>query len=257
MAQAPDRYEKERAAWLRDGHGTMISSRLRRVDLLDRAASRRDRSAAGLTGAAAVQSIAKSSSWTAMHKPGGGEWRGWVKWAAVPAAALALPAVPGLYLGRYGYRALERTTGPRLGRRMLWVGGGAGALATVLFIVRLAVTDWPTVGVRYGVGRYFPGDWIGVGGLVGWLQWTLVVALATIAYQVWAWGWAGAPTPGPAAPKKRADGTWTAPSNKVEFDVDRGEEYVAPEPIAEPEPEVKPGGYWGVDPDTDDEEEER
>ena len=38
----PDRYEKERAAWLRAGNGQLIASRMRRVDLLDRAVSRRD-----------------------------------------------------------------------------------------------------------------------------------------------------------------------------------------------------------------------
>lgn len=249
-----DMYEKERAAWLRAGRGQGIASRMRRVDLLDRAASRRDRDQAGLAGAAAVQAISKSSSWTWTHKPGG-EWRGWVKWAALPMAALLLPSVPGVYLGRYGYRVLERSVGPKLGRRMLWVGAAFAVLGTVAFIARVALTDWPRLGVAYGVGRYFPGDWILLGGLAGWAQWTVVVALGTVAYQVWAWGWAGAPAPGPAAPKKRADGTWTAPSNKVEFEVDRGEEYVPPAPAPEPaaEPEVAPGGYWGVD-DIDEEE---
>ncbi|GAA3042968.1 hypothetical protein GCM10010528_23230 [Gordonia defluvii] len=241
----PDRYEKERAAWLRAGNGPLIASRMRRLDLLDRAVSRRDRGQAGLTGAAAVQSISKPSSWTATHKPGG-EWRGWVKWAAVPVAAILLPSVPGIYLGRYGYRALERFAGPKLGRRMLWIGAGFAALAAIALVARLVLTDWPWFGIGGTTQGYWPWEWITVGGLVGWIQWTLVVALGTAAYQVWAWGWAGAPTPGPAAPKKRADGTWTAPSNKVEFDVDRGEEYVAPEvaEVAEVAPEVEPGGYW-------------
>lgn len=254
MVRAPDRYEKERAAWLRDGSGAGIVSRMRRVDLLDREASRRDRGQAGVAGAAAVQAISKPSSWTWTHKPGG-EWRGWVKWVALPVAAFVLPAVPGIYLGRYGYRALERAVGPRLGRRMLWVGAAFAVLAVALFIARKALTDWPTVGVAYGVGRFFPGDWVLLGGLVAWAQWTVVVAAATVAYQVWAWGWAGAPTPGPAAPKKKADGTWTEPTTKVAFDVDRGEEYV-PEPVVAPapEPEVAPGGYWGTDAGTDDEE---
>ena len=90
-----DMYEKERAAWLRAGRGQGIASRMRRVDLLDRAASRRDRDQAGLAGAAAVQAISKSSSWTWTHAPGG-EWRGWVKWAALPMAAFVLPSVPGV-----------------------------------------------------------------------------------------------------------------------------------------------------------------
>ena len=94
-------------------------------------------------------------------------------------------------------------------KRMSWIK----LVAAALLAVRWFVADWPLLGVGFA-NRYYPWEWVTVGGISGWLQFQAVTALAMTAYSVWAWGWAGVPKGAVAPPERNKDGSFYVPDER-------------------------------------------
>lgn len=239
------RWESERAEHLRDG-ARADTSRMRRADLLTRAAWRHKRGEAGLAGSPVHQEIPKRAIWRWTHGPGGEPRR---RGLLIVAGLVLVPLIGvGVLAGKGLYTVLDWFA-PRIGRLWRWPWA---AVALTLVLARWIFTDWPKLGVWPGIGRYFPGDFIHVGGWAGWASLQVIAALITVAFQIHAWGWAGVPKGAVSASAKNADGSWRVATEdeRVQFDVygaDDPYEASAPEPIAEPEVPRTPRTYWGND----------
>lgn len=253
---AADRYEAQRAAYLRGGGARGTASRGRREAQLQRAALKRNRGGAGVDGAAVHVEIPKPSWKKWSHRPGG-DSRGWLfKMLVVAVALVALPSVPGVVLGVATYLVLEAFWAAKFARRMMWIAYAAVTVAVVAYAVRW-VTGGPRLGWRWDFHRLFATD-----GLVTYGIWTaLIIAPATLAYLIYAWGWQGAPKPGPARPSKASDGSWkpVAESDRIAFDDrHRGPVYVPPvvetPTEAPPAKEPTPDYYGGGDSNNEDDE---
>ena len=237
MSAAP--WYQERSAYLMNNSRAGTVAR-RRAEVLARAARRSERAGAGIS-ATAVQDELTPELWRRVM---GREGRGLAaKTGLLLLAAFAAVVIgPGVALGRYGiYRAAVDLLSPRVGRLVWWPWAvAAGALA----VLRWVLTDWPRLGVALGVGRYFPGDFVMLGGWAAWAQWQAVVALATTAYAIRAWWWAGVPRGAVAPPEKKKDGTWNTvvDADKArQIDPYAGEpDPPAHRPVAEPEPTQAP-----------------
>lgn len=200
-------WERERAAYLLDRSRAGTSAR-RRAEVLARDARRLQRSSVGVG-----QTLAQDEITPAWHRRVTADAGPWTKGAVY--IGLGVAAVAGGVGAAVGaklvYPELTRRAGPRMGRKMIWVGAGAAGVAAAAWIARAALTDWPWLGIAFGVGRYFPGDWVTVGGVLGWLVFQLIVMLATVALMIWNWGWVGVPANAVKAPEKNADGSYYAP----------------------------------------------
>lgn len=242
-ARGESRWESERAEHLRDG-ARADTSRMRRADLLTRAAWRAQRGGAGLAGAPVHQQI-PARAWRRWTTAPGGERR---RRGLLGFAALATAGLIGIGLGvGYGaYRALEWSS-PRIGRLWWWPWA---ALAALLVIARWLFTDWPVLGFWVGVGRYFPSSFIGFGGWAGWISLQVIAALGMVAFQIWAWGWAGVPKKAVAPASKNKDGSWrvTPDSERLDFAVYGADDaYVPPaEPEVPTATEPEAPSYWGA-----------
>lgn len=246
MSAAP--WYRERAAYLM-GKSRAGTSARRRVEILAREARRATRSDVGVGEAVAQDEITPALWRRVMGKEG----RGWVAKGALlfGAALVAVAAGVGLVVGRWVYEALVRWVSPRVGRLIWWPWA---AVAAVAVLVRWFATDWPRIGIWLGVGRYFPGDWIGVGGIVAWATFQLTVAVGAVAYLIWAWGWAAVPKGAVAPPEKNKDGSFYVPTKKHKLaPEDEGDPVEQPttEPVA-PKREI-PVAKLSVD-DEDDED---
>lgn len=203
MSAAP--WYRERAAYLM-GRSRAGTSARRRAEILAREARRAQRSGVGV-GEAVAQDELTPPLW---RRATGKEGRGWfVKGALTLVAALvAVVAGPGIAIGRYGiYEVLVRWVAPRIGRLHWWPWA---TVAAALLAVRWFVADWPLLGIG-AANRYYPWEWVTLGGLGGWLQFQAVAALAATAFSVWAWGWAGVPKGAVAPPERNRDGSFYVP----------------------------------------------
>ncbi|GAB2636057.1 hypothetical protein GCM10027169_00230 [Gordonia jinhuaensis] len=243
-ARDESRWEAERADFLRDG-AAPESSALMRADKLTRAAVRAGRAEAGLSGATSHAGVGRSWWYRQTHGSGGERRR--IGKLGVLAVLAAVWVGPGVLLGHGVYRALQWAS-PRIGRLWAWPWlVAAGALLVGRWIASAYLhLGWPKLGVGLGTGRYFPADFIGFGGLLGYLQWSLVVACATAAWAIRAWGWAAVPRRAVAPSAKNRDGSWREipDSERIGFEV-----YGADELLPEPEPiavdDADEQTYWG------------
>lgn len=201
------RWERERAAWAQD-HSRAGTSGRRRAELLAREARRGQLAGAGV-GAAPLQDDVTPPLWRRLLT---GEDVGLGKKVGLGVVGVLGTVIGGVGIaaGQGVYRVLLRIS-PRIGRLWWWPWA---VLAALLLALRWMLTDWPALGFWLGIGRYFPGSFIGFGGWAGWLDFQLIVAAATTAYLIRAWGWPGVPRGAVAPPERNKDGSFYVTPDK-------------------------------------------
>lgn len=239
MSAAP--WYRERAAHLM-GKSRAGTSARRRAEILAREARRAQRAGVGVGEAVAQDELTPTLWRRVMAK----DLHWGLKAVFILAAATVLAVGgAGALLGRWIYEAVVKWVSPRLGRLIWWPWAVAAA---AMLIARWVLTEWPKVGL--GVGRYIPGSF--TGGWAAWAQWQLVVALATVAFMIWAWGWAAVPKGAIAPPEKNKDGSFYVPKTKHKLAPDEDEPV---EPVASNEPAAPKREIPLVKLSVDDEEE--
>lgn len=254
------RWEKERAAWLRE-HSKPGSIRRRRAELLRRQARHHARGGAGV-GESALHDDAIDPLWRQLMKSDEGSGEKLARVILVPAAYVVVWIFAGGAIGLAAslYGTLW-TRAPRIGRLVWWpwvLAGAAIGMAGWLLIDRselVTFSVWP----RYFI-VYF--DW---GGLIAtWLWSQATLGLLFTGAHIYRTGWAGVPADAVKPVETNPDGSFreTPEDQLIQLDLlvdaeldepaaQREDERDEPVNVAELQPQSRQERPGENDPDLD------